>query len=208
MPLVEQIKKVVEAATGLARPRKADLPTLVKPRAARLRLFEDDGKTPNNPKLPLVIYRAAVVRRRGLDPAATLEVLFAANGWKESWRDGLYDFLHFHTRAHEVLGIARGRARVQFGGDKGRTVSVKAGDVIVLPAGTGHRRISASDDLLVVGAYPSSSGGYDEPRPGEVDHRTALRRIAKVALPARDPVYGRGGPLMQAWKRRRATRPR
>jgi uncharacterized protein YjlB len=206
MPLIEQIKKVVEKATGLARPRKAELPALVKPRAARLHRFEDDGKTPNNPTLPLVIYRAAVARQRGLDLAAIFEELFAANGWKDSWRDGIYDFLHFHTRTHEVLGIARGRARVQLGGDKGRTVSIKAGDVIVLPAGTGHRRISASADLLVVGAYPSSAGRYDEPRPGEVDHRTAVRRIAKVAPPARDPVYGRDGPLKQAWKQWRRPR--
>jgi uncharacterized protein YjlB len=77
-----------------------------------------------------------------------------------------YDFLHFHTRLHEVLGIARGRARVQFGGDKGRTPGVKAGGVIVLPAGTGHRRLSAGGDLLVVGACPASSGQYDEPTPG------------------------------------------
>jgi uncharacterized protein YjlB len=206
MALVEQIKKAVEAATGLARPRQDELAALVKPRAARLHRFEDDGKTPNNPILPLVIYRAAVRRRRGLDPAAILEVLFAANGWKGAWRDGIYDFLHFHTRTHEVLGIARGTARVQFGGDKGRTISVKAGDIIVLPAGTGHRRLSASDDLLVVGAYPSSSGRYDEPRPGEIDHRSAIRSIAKVAPPARDPVYGRDGPLTQAWKRRRRAR--
>src|SRR5205823_2182636 len=136
--------------------------------------FADDGKTPNNPALPLEIYRAAVRRRRGLDPAAIFEVLFASHGWKDSWRDGLYDFLHFHTRTHEVLGIARGKARVQFGGDKGRTVTLKAGDVVILPAGTGHRRLAASDDLLVVGAYPSSSGAYDEPRPREVDHQRAL----------------------------------
>ena len=208
MPLVEQIKKMVETATGLARPRKEELPSLVKPRAARLHHFEDDGKTPNNAALPLMIYRSAIRRRRGLDPAAIFEVLFAANGWKDSWRDGIYDFLHFHTRTHEVLGIARGQARVQFGGDKGRTVSLKAGDVIVLPAGTGHRRISASDDLLVVGAYPSSAGRYDEPRPGELDHRTAIRRIARVARPARDPVYGRDGPLKKAWRRRSRRRPK
>jgi uncharacterized protein YjlB len=207
MPLAEQIKKAVEAVTGLGRPRKEDLPALVKPRAARRYRFEDDGTTPNNPALPLVIYRGAVGRRRGLDPAAIFEVLFAAHGWKDSWRDGIYDFLHFHTRTHEVLGIARGEARVQFGGDSGRTFTVKAGDVIVLPAGTGHRRLSSSDDLLVVGAYPAT-GTYDEPKPGEIDHRLALRRIAKVRRPARDPVYGRAGPLMDAWKRRRSTRSR
>jgi uncharacterized protein YjlB len=206
MTVVEQIKKMVETATVLAQPRKEELPALVKPRAARLHRFEDDGKTPNNPNLPLMIYRGAVRRRRGIDPAATYEVLFAANGWKGSWRDGIYDFLHFHTRTHEVLGIARGQARVQFGGDRGRTISIKAGDVIILPAGTGHRRLSASDDLLVVGAYPSAGGRYDEPKPGDVDHGTAVRSIVKVGSPARDPVYGRNGPLKQAWKRQRKKR--
>ena len=144
MPLIEQIKKAVETATGLGRPRAADLPALVRARVPRLYRFADDGKTPNNPSLPLVIYRGAVrCSRRGLDPAAIYETLFAANGWHDSWRNSVYDFLHFRTRTHEVLGIARGSARLQFGGDKGRTLSVKAGDVIVLPAGTGHRRLSA-----------------------------------------------------------------
>jgi uncharacterized protein YjlB len=187
MALIEQIKKTVESATGIARPGKNDLPSLVKPRAPRLYRFDDDGKTPNNPAFPLVIYRDAVRRPRAFDPAAVYEALFAANGWKESWRDGIYHFLHFHTRTHEVLGIARGQARVQFGGDKGRTLTVKAGDVIVLPAGTGHRRLSASDDLLVVGAYPAG-GRYDEPKPGEIAHGTALKRIVAVKRPARDPV--------------------
>ena len=202
MALIEQIKKTVESATGIARPGKNDLLSLVKPRAPRLYRFDDDGKTPNNPAFPLVIYRDAVRRPRAFDPAAVYEALFAANGWKESWRDGIYHFLHFHTRTHEVLGIARGQARVQFGGDKGRTLTVKAGDVIVLPAGTGHRRLSASDDLLVVGAYPAG-GRYDEPKPGEIAHGTALKRIVAVKRPARDPVYGRAGPLGEAWRKRR-----
>jgi uncharacterized protein YjlB len=202
MPLLEQIKKVVESATGLARPSRQELPALVKPRAPQFYRFEDDGKTPNNPKFALLIYRNAVRRHRGLDAAAIYETLFAANGWKDSWRDGIYDFVHFHTRTHEVLGIARGEARVQFGGLSGRTLTVKAGDVIVLPAGTGHCRISASKDLLVVGAYPAG-GTYDEPKPGAGSHKLAVRRIAKVRRPARDPVYGRNGPLLEAWKTRR-----
>jgi uncharacterized protein YjlB len=207
MALIEQIKKVVETATGIARPGRDELAALVKPRAPRLHRFADDGKTPNNPEFPLVIYRDAVRRPRAFDPAAIYEALFAANGWKDSWRDGIYRFLHFHTRTHEVLGIARGKARVQFGGDKGRTLTVEAGDVIVLPAGTGHRRLSASDDLLVVGAYPPG-GRYDEPRPGEVAHGTARKRIAAVRRPARDPVYGREGPLTEVWGKRRPARGR
>lgn len=199
MPFAEEIKKAAEKVTGIGRPSAEDRAALVNRRAPRLYRFEDDGKTPNNPRLPLVLYRDVLRHRRGLDPAALCEELFAAHGWKDSWRNGIYDFLHFHTRNHEVLGIARGEARVQFGGDKGRTLTLKAGDVVVLPAGTGHRRISASEDLLVVGAYPSSGGAYDESRPGEVDHQRALERISKVPPPARDPVYGRGGPVNDLW---------
>jgi uncharacterized protein YjlB len=205
MALIERLKKTIETVTGLGRPSRQELPALVKPRAPRRYRFEDDGKTPNNRALPMVIYRNAIRRRRGLDPAAICEDLFAANGWKDSWRDGIYPFLHFHTRTHEVLGIARGEARVQFGGDAGRTLTVKAGDVIVLPAGTGHRRISASDDLLVVGAYPAP-GSYDEPKPGEIGHALAVKRIARVRKPEKDPVYGRAGPLMESWKKRRTAR--
>jgi uncharacterized protein YjlB len=199
MPLAQEIKKVAEKVTGIGRPSADDLAALVNRRTPRLYRFEDDGKTPNNPRLPLVLYRNVLRGRPGLDPAAVCEELFAAHGWTGSWRDGIYDFLHFHTRTHEVLGVARGEARVQFGGDRGRTLSLKAGDVVVLPAGTGHRRISASDDLLVVGAYPASSGGYDEPRAGQVDHRRALECIGEVPAPAQDPVYGRDGPLKDLW---------
>jgi uncharacterized protein YjlB len=166
----------------------------------RLYRFEDDGKTPNNAQLPLLLYCNALSTPRERDPAASYEALFAAHGWTDSWRNGIHGFLHFHARTHEVLGIVHGEAHVQFGGDKGSNLTVKAGDVVVLPAGTGHRRLSASDDLLVVGAYPSS-GSYDQWRPGEISHRDALERIAKVPSPAQDPIYGRDGPLTRLWAR-------
>ena len=77
--------------------------------------FEDDGETPNNPRLPLVVYRAAVNLAGEHDPAAPFERAFARHGWSDGWRNGIYPFLHFHTATHEVLGIARGRATVEFG---------------------------------------------------------------------------------------------
>jgi uncharacterized protein YjlB len=175
-----------------------DLPALVNRCQPELYRFEDDGKTPNNARLPMVLYPGVIRAQPGSASAAVCEELFAAHGWGDSWRNGIHGFLHFHTRTHEVLGIARGEAEVQFGGDRGRVLTVKAGDVAVLPAGTGHRRISASVDLLVVGAYPSS-GSYDQQRPGEIGHREALERIARVAMPALDPVYGPDGPLTQLW---------
>jgi uncharacterized protein YjlB len=199
MSFSQQIKKAAEKVTGIGRPPAELLPELVNDRTPRLYHFEDDGKTPNNPRLPLMHYQGVLQSRPGLDPAAVCEELFAAHGWKGSWRNGIYPFLHFHTGTHEVLGIARGTARVQFGGDTGKTLTVEAGDVVVLPAGTGHRRISASDDLLVVGAYPEG-GDYDQPKPGEVDHHQARTRISEVAVPAQDPVFGRDGPLTEAWR--------
>jgi uncharacterized protein YjlB len=161
--------------------------------------FEDDGETPNNPRLPLVVYRAAVRLAGEHDPAAPFERAFAKHGWGDGWRNGIYPFLHFHTATHEVLGIARGRATVEFGGAKGRALTVEAGDVVVLPAGTGHRRIEASGDLLVVGAYPRNAS-FDQKRPGQVDHKKAVAAIAEVPMPEMDPVHGREGPLMTLWK--------
>jgi uncharacterized protein YjlB len=161
--------------------------------------FEDDGETPNNPRLPLLVYRAALNLAGERDPAAPFERAFARHGWGDGWRNGIHPFLHFHTATHEVLGIARGRATVEFGGAKGQALTVEAGDVVVLPAGTGHRRLSASGDLLVVGAYPRNAS-FDQKRPGQVDHKKAVAAIAEVPIPEMDPVHGREGPLTTLWK--------
>ncbi len=165
-----------------------DTAALTKRKPERL-LLADDGETPNNPQFPLVVYRSAVVLPDS-DPAAVFEKLFAQNGWKNGWRNGIYDFLHFHTQTHEVLGIARGRASVQFGGRDGPILDVAAGDVVILPAGTGHQRKSASRDLLVVGAYPPG-GDPRHVEPGEIAHDKAVAAIARVEEPSLNPVYGR-----------------
>jgi len=160
--------------------------------------LEDDGAIPNNPKLPLLVYPGAV-EVSGADPAARFEKLFAQNGWSGAWRDGIYPFPHYHSTAHEVLGIARGQAKVRFGGERGRVLEVRAGDVVVIPAGVGHQNLGASADLLVVGAYPGGAD-FDLCR-GQADERPrVLDNIARVALPAADPVHGAEGPLLANWK--------
>ena len=160
-------------------------------------LFEDDGETPNNPRLPLILYRDAV-DVSGRDPAAAFEAIFARNGWGWGWRNGIFDFRHFHLRAHEVLGIARGSAQVEFGGAGGKVIEVRAGDVAVLPAGCGHRRVSSSRDLLVVGAYPPGNDSAHS-TPERVDRAAAALTIAGTPMPPADPVYGETGPLMRFW---------
>ena len=160
--------------------------------------FDDDGLVPNNP-MPFLVYKGALVLGGG-EPEAAIEKLFGANGWGAMWRNGVYDFLHYHATVHEVLGIARGHARVRFGGDKGKVLEIAAGDVAILPAGTGHQCLSASDDFSVVGAYPPGPP-MDLQRPSPEAHVKALKTIPMVALPPTDPVMGKDGPLVRLWKR-------
>jgi len=159
--------------------------------------FADDGLVPNNP-MPFLVYKSAVTLDRG-EPEATIEKLFGGNGWGAMWRNGVYDFLHYHATVHEVLGIARGNARVRFGGDKGRVLEISAGDVAILPAGTGHQCLSASSDFSVVGAYPPGPP-MDLQRPTPEAHVKALKTIRMVALPGTDPVMGANGPLVKLWR--------
>jgi uncharacterized protein YjlB len=195
MPIIEDLKEYAERATGLRRPGKRqarDLTRARKPLAVR---FKDDGLVPNHPRWPLIIYQVAVDLGERHDPEAFMEDLFEANGWGDSWRDGIYDYVHYHSGIHEVLGVVRGKGRVRFGGKQGRILTLKAGDVAVLPAGTGHQCLSAEEGFLVVGAYPPA-GTYDECTTME-DRPRALKTILK----RKDPVYGRGGPLSKLWKK-------
>ncbi|MFQ3458168.1 hypothetical protein PMN64_33300 [Bradyrhizobium sp. UFLA01-814] len=160
-------------------------------------VFQDDGLVPNNP-MPFLVYKAAV--DVSSNPEASIEGLFGKNGWGAMWRNGVYDFAHYHATVHEVLGVARGRARVQFGGDHGRALEIAAGDVAILPAGTGHQCLSASNDFCVIGAYPPGPP-MDLQRPTPENHAKALKTIPQVAPPATDPVMGKDGPLVRLWKR-------
>lgn len=157
-----------------------------------------DGPFPNNPRLPLVLYRAAIMP--GGSAAEQFEQAFGRNGWTGSWRNGVFAFHHFHSNAHEALGIAAGSARIQFGGPAGPIIEVVAGDLAILPAGTAHKRVEASRDLLVVGAYPHGQTDYDLLRGDPGEAAVASERIAGVPLPVADPLFGPEGPLRQHWQ--------
>ncbi len=175
-----------------------DTANFVNPSASHTsHLFADDGTIPNNPMLPLLVYKSAIILAQG-DVAAICEAVFIANRWGSSWRNGIYSFHHYHSTAHEVLAIARGSATVHLGGEAGIRMVVKAGDVIVIPAGVGHKNLGSSADLLVVGAYPPGRR-WDlcDGSPGE--RPQALKNIAAVPLPSTDPVFGVNGPLIEQW---------
>jgi len=152
---------------------------------------------PEATDLPLILYRAALAEE-GKAAAKAFEQLFARNGWPGAWRNGIYHYHHFHATAHEVLGIAVGQAFVRFGGEAGPLVEVRAGDVVVIPAGVSHCNEGASEDLLVVGSYPQ--GQHPDLNKGTPAENAKQRdRLGKVALPAADPVHGVDGPLLRHW---------
>jgi len=158
--------------------------------------FDPSGGIPNNPRLPAIVRHdvEAIVD----DPEAC-EELFASNGWAGSWRDGIFAFHHFHSNAHEALGIVSGEVTVLLGGPDGQEVRLASGDVVVLPAGTGHKRQAATPDLLVIGAYPRGQERYDLHRGDPAELEAVRANIARVPLPESDPVGGRRGPLVPAW---------
>ena len=162
------------------------------------KIFPASGNVPNNPRLPLVIYRNALPSGRR-DLASEIEALYHDNGWGGAWRWSVFDFHHYHANAHEVLAVFSGTARVQFGGEAGEAFDVSIGDVILIPAGVGHKKLSAPDDFRVVGGYP---GGQlpDMHRGDEVPVAGLLAEIERVALPPFDPIYGAAGPLARLWR--------
>jgi len=159
--------------------------------------FKEDGTIPNNKKLPLILYEQAL-KLPTPEGAGVVENLLAANGWVESWRNGIYAYHHYHSTAHEVLVVYQGMATVQLGGNHGITRTIRRGDVIVIPAGVAHKNLGASKNFGVVGAYPHGQT-WDLLYGNAIERPAADKNIQRVPLPVADPIYGTEGPLMEAW---------
>jgi uncharacterized protein YjlB len=160
-------------------------------------VFESNGIVPNNPSLPLVIRRGALSPSED-DPAKSFQATFARNGWTNAWLGTIHDYHHYHPNTHEVLGVVSGSAQIRFGGEDGELLSVKVGDVMIIPAGVAHALINGGDGFAVVGAYPGGSD-YETIRDDPGALAGSQQRISGVALPNADPVDGPDGALMKLW---------
>lgn len=163
--------------------------------------FSGDGEIPNNPTHPVIIYPGVLEVSAMSAPASMMERLFTQNKWGDVWRDGIYEFVHYHSSAHEALGVACGEARVRLGGRHGQEIDFHPGDVVILPAGTGHQCLSATNDFLVVGAYPPNAQ-YDLCRGTKEERDAAIRSIPLVPTPPTDPVFGIDGLVIKLWRDR------
>ena len=160
--------------------------------------FADDGRVPNNPRLPLIVYRGAL--KTGGDAAASCVALFHRNGWTGAWQNGVYSHHHYHSSAHEVLGIAADWVRVRLGGESGQTVETARrrcrGDPSrrcpqergAKPGPSRGRRLSARAEPRYVppgccgsrmGGAANRRGAAARRRPGPWAFRAAARALAR-----------------------------
>ncbi len=166
------------------------------PEAIPQHYLRDDGVFPNSSLA--VLHYVGVLQLPPHNPGIA-EVVFAHRGWTNSWRNGIYNYHHYHSTSHEVIGIYAGMCGVLLGGDSGVQLRLAVGDVLIIPAGVAHKCISGSEDFKCVGAYPDGrdfdiNTGKQGERPG------TDKRIAALPLPEQDPVYGKEGLLLQLWK--------
>mgnify|MGYP006275890359 CR=1 FL=1 len=161
--------------------------------------FPEGKDIPNHPHLPTLIYRQ--VKKPGTtDLASWWNQTLHRNNWKGLWRGSVFDYHHFHPRSHEFLGIARGQATLQLGGQEGETVEVQPGDGILIPAGVGHKKVESSRGFQVIGGYPSGQENPEIFRQLSIISDAIRSGIKATSLPEKDPVFGNSGSLFQYWK--------
>lgn len=160
-------------------------------------LLPPSGPIPNNSRFPLLVYASAFPVNV---TSSRIRDHFHANHWGNSWVNGVFSYHHFHSNAHEVLGCFSGEATIRFGGEDGPAITLTAGDAVLIPAGVGHKKLTATSSFGVVGAYPA--GSHHDLCTGEGDPDTTAKTIASIPPPSLDPLTGKSGGVCELWKNR------
>ena len=160
-------------------------------------ILTEDGSFPNNSLLPLLVYQQALLLK-GEQHTGLVKEILETNRWTDAWVDGIHDYHHYHSSAHEIIVVLKGAARVQFGGPNGLTVNLQTGDVAIIPAGVSHRKVDEADGFTCLGAYPEGQD-WDMNLGKEEERERALENIRKTPMPENDPLYGSDGPLNKNW---------
>lgn len=151
---------------------------------------------PNNEFLPVLHYKN-VLKLSWILNGLSIRNLFRSNGWYNSWRDSIYDFDHYHSNTHEVIGAFRGRTEVMLGGESGQKILLERGDVLIIPAGVAHRNLTPKNNFKCIGAYPDGID-YDICQ-GLLERSKAIDNIKRVRVPKKDPVLGNMGEFRHYW---------
>jgi uncharacterized protein YjlB len=156
-----------------------------------LRIYvSDDGTFPNNDKYPVLIYQDAY---HGSSKEAT-KCMERDREWTSPWTWGIFSYHHYHSTAWELLVCIRGTASVRMGGPSGPTLSIRRGDLILIPPGISHQQIQDEDGFALLGSYPlkDCSASWT----GSVDTLngppTKIQRdnIRACPVPGKDPIFG------------------
>ncbi|CAK7563979.1 MAG: hypothetical protein SEPTF4163_001862 [Sporothrix epigloea] len=159
---------------------------------------------PNN-AFPVLVYRQCLPLPVSEEKTTAF---LEAHAWEKKGTWGHIGVRHFHPNVHECYGVIAGESTMLVGcgsddpDDSGQEIELSVGDVIVLPAGTGHCNLQSTKNYLYVGVYPSGGPMYKAELGKEGADVAALRReVDSVAMPLEDPVSGKDGALLKLWVR-------
>lgn len=160
----------------------------------------ENAPYPNN-SFPILYYEDVLSDEIGENYNAD-DVLqfFENNGYNNGWTDGIMERHHFHSTAHEAMACTKGEVRVQLGGPNGDLYTLRAGDVMLLPAGVSHKKLDATQGFEIVGAYPSNDPNYDFQYGDANDYEAIKNNVANVEKPLTDPVTGSPGDINEYWE--------
>ncbi|CAJ2503647.1 Uu.00g110410.m01.CDS01 [Anthostomella pinea] len=149
---------------------------------------------------PLLHYHAAFPPA-SITASAIESHLTSVGVVEPQWRFTMYSTTHFHSTAHEVLCVSDGKAKLCFGGEEnsGKVEKVvEKGDVLVIPAGVGHRLLedlTTGGGFQMVGSYPK--GCNWDMCYGKKGEESKVRSIGKLPWFTRDPIYDDHGPALE-----------